>query len=100
MTLYAGEIAKIVHTATKDGVALVPADVTSVTIIIYDAALAVVVAESTMTWDAAKLRWQYLWNTTGVVAGTYRAKVKITGVDTGSVWEYKRIRLARNPVTV
>lgn len=98
MTLYAGELTKIVHTATKDGVALVPADVTGVTIILYDAALAVAVSSSTMTWDSVKLRWQYLWNTSGFAAGTYRAKVTIAGVDGGVVWEFKRIRLARNPV--
>lgn len=98
MTLYAGELTKIVHTATKDGVALTAADVTGVSIIIYNAALAVTVAESTMTWDSVKARWQFLWDTAGVVAGTYRAKVKITGVDGGVVWEFKRVRLARNPV--
>jgi hypothetical protein len=98
MTLYAGELTKIVHTATKDGEALLPGDVTGVSIILYDSTLEEVVGSSTMTWDSVKLRWQYLWDTSDMDAGTYRAKVTITGVDGGSVWEFKRIRLARNPV--
>lgn len=100
MTLYAGELTKIVHTATKDGVALAPGDVTAVWITLYDSALAELVAESVMTWDPDQERWQYLWDTTGQDAGTYRARVRIEGVDGGSVWEYKRIRLSRNPVTL
>lgn len=100
MTLYAGELSKIIHTATKDGVALLPADVTAVYVTIYNAALAEEVAETTMSWDADQARWQYLWDTTGVDPGTYRVRVRIAGVDGGSVWEYKRLRLARNPVTV
>ncbi len=99
MTLYAGELSKIIHTATKDGEALAPDDVDAVWITIYDAAREEAVGESAMSWDSAQLRWQYLWDTTGFDAGTYRVKVRIEGVDGGSVWEYKRIRLARNPVS-
>lgn len=100
MTLYAGELTKIVHTATKDGVALAPADVDDVWISIYNADLTELMAETTMTWDSAQSRWQYLWDTTGIEPGTYRVRVRIEGVDGGSVWEYRRVRLARNPVEI
>lgn len=100
MTLYAGELTKIVHTATKDGAALAPADITDVWITIYTSDLEVLIAETVMSWDATHERWQYLWDTTDLDPGTYRVRVRIEGVDGGSVWEYRRVRLARNPVTV
>lgn len=100
MTLYAGEVVKVTHTATKDGLALDPDDITEVWITIYDPDREVLVAEIEMEWDSVLARWHYLWDTTGLAAGTYRAKVRVEGVDGGSVWEYKRIRLARNPVEV
>lgn len=100
MTLYAGERVKVTHTARNDDEALLPDDVTAVWISLYDSVPEILVAETEMTWDSVKLRWQYLWDTTGLEAGTYRARVRVEGVDGGSVWEYKRIRLARNPVEV
>lgn len=100
MTLYAGEIVKVTHTALADSTPLAPEDITAVWITIWNADREVVVAETAMSWDAAKLRWQYLWQTTTATVGTYRARVRIEGVDGGSVWEYKRIRIARNPVEV
>lgn len=99
MTQYVGEITKIVQTATKDGVALTQDDVTAVWITLYDSSLEVFLAETEMSWDVGDQRWEFLWDTTGLDFGTYRAKVRIEGVDGGSVWEYQRIRLARNPVT-
>lgn len=99
MTLYAGERVKVTHTARKDDEALVPADIVAVWISIYQGST-LLIAETAMTWDSVKLRWQYLWNTVSLTAGTYRARVRVEGVDGGSVWEYKRIRLARNPVEV
>lgn len=98
MTLYAGEMTKIVHTASVDGTELVPDDITDVTITIYSTTGDIVVAETSMLWDTVLLRWQFLWDTTDLAFGTYRAKVRVVGIDGGSVWEYKRIRLARNPV--
>ena len=100
MTTYAGELTKITHTATKDGRALAPADVTAVWITIYNADFSVLVAETAMSWDVGNTRWQYLWDTAGVNPGTYRVRVRIEGVDGGSVWEFRRVRLARNPVPV
>jgi len=100
MTKYVGEPVKIIQTAKNDGRALLPADVTAVWVTLFDATGAVVVAETAMSWDAGNLRWQYLWSTVGLVAGTYRTRVRIEGIDGGSVWEYKRIRLSRNLVPV
>jgi hypothetical protein len=100
VTLYAGELIKVTHTATKDTEALLPDDVTAVWISLYDSDQEVLLAETEMTWDSAKARWQHLWDTTGLAAGTYRARVRVEGVDGGSVWEWKRIRQARNPVEV
>lgn len=98
MTQYAGELTKIIHTATKDGTELTPADVTAVWISVFSGTFDPVITETEMTWDAEKDRWGYLWDTTGVDHGTYRIKVRIEGVDGGSVWEYRRVRLARDPV--
>lgn len=100
MTLYAGETFVVTHTATNDSVALDDTNVESVTVTIYDSDGAEVVAETEMTWDATQERWEYVWDTGGstpIDAGTYRAKVLITTLDTEN-WEYRRIRLARNPV--
>lgn len=106
MTIYAGETVTITHTATDlDNVtALTDSDVDSVTIVIYDSDLAEVVSETAMTWDATDERWEYVWDTSpgatpvNIDPGTYRAMVTITGLDDSTNWEYKRIRLARNPV--
>lgn len=98
MTLYAGELVKITQTALKDDEALLPDDITAVWLTLYNAEAAIVVDETEMDWDATFDRWQYLWDTTGVDPGSYRARVRVEGVDGGSVWEYQRFRLTRNPV--
>ena len=100
MTQYAGELTKIVHTATKDGVELTPDDVTEVWITVFTGTFEEVVAETPMTWDVDMVRWQYLWDTSDVAYGSYRVRVRIEGFDGGSVWEYRRVRLARDPVEV
>lgn len=97
MTTYAGELLTITHTATADGTALTDADVTEVTIEIYSVADEEEILDSAvMTWDAVQLRWEYIWDTSALVYGTYIARVKIDGDN----WEYKRIRLARNKFVV
>lgn len=106
MTIYAGETVTITHTATDldNTTALTDGDVDSVTIVIYDSDLAEVVSETAMTWDSDESRWEYVWDTSpgatpvNIDSGTYRAMVTITGLDDSTNWEYKRIRLARNPV--
>jgi hypothetical protein len=105
MTLYAGEKLIVTHTATLEGTALTDAEVTSVTITIYNSAGTELVAETTMSWDATDARWEYVWVTddgaatpTALPTGTYRAKVVVTDLTSKQNWEYKRIRLASNPV--
>lgn len=97
MTLYAGAHVRVTDKAKFDGVAMVPADVTSVSITIFDAVGAIVVNPSAMTWDSAKLRWQYLWDTTGIDAGTYTARVTITTLDGATSPAWLRIHLKCSP---
>lgn len=100
MTLYAGETFVITHTATNDSVELTDDDVESVVVEIYNSDGDVVVEETAMTWDDTQSRWEYVWDTGGATpidSGTYRAKVTVESLDTTN-WEFKRIRLARNPV--
>lgn len=104
MTLYAGETIIITHTASLEGTALTGPEVDRVDIEIFDSDGDSVVAETEMTWVAGNSRWEYEWDTSpgatpaNIDAGTYRAKCTITGVDESTNWEYKRIRLASNPV--
>ena len=91
MTLYAGERVVITHTATYQGTELTNADVT-VYISIDDptsASPSSVLHASSMDWDAVDERWEYEWDTTGIEAGTYRAKVMIDNDN----WEYINIKL-------
>lgn len=100
MTQYAGEQTRIVHTATKDGAELVPDDVTAVWITVFTSDFSdEVVGETEMSWNLDHERWEYLWDTSAVSSGTYKAKVRVEGVDGGSNWEYRRIRLARDPAS-
>lgn len=104
MTLYAGETVIVTHTASLEGTAITGPEVTEVNIIIYDSTGAEVVSETAMTWVLANSRWEYEWDTSpgatpvNISSGTYRAKVTIVGTDASTNWEYKRIRLASNPV--
>ena len=105
MTLYAGETVVVTHTASFEGIALDNTDVTSVNVIVYNSDLEEVISEVAMTWSALNSRWEYQWDTTdgastpaALPSGTYRAKVTVTGIDGSENWEYKRIRLANNPV--
>ena len=100
MANYAGETLVISNTATQDGVAVTDDDVEGVSIIIYDSEGEIVVAETTMTWDAVQERWEYVWDTDGLDPATYRARCIMDGVGATLNWEYKRVRLARNPVTI
>jgi hypothetical protein len=104
MTIYAGETVTITHAAKDiEGLPITNLDVLGVEIIIYDKNLAVVVT-SPMTWNAQYLRWDYIWDTSpgatpvNIAPGSYRAKCTITGMDMSTNWEFKRLRLARNPV--
>lgn len=99
MTIYAGETVIVTHIATNDGALMDDDDVDSVSITIYDSALEEVVEETTMSWNEADDRWEYMWQTEGLDAGSYR--VKCTVLAEGDVvinWEFKKLKLARNPV--
>ncbi len=97
MTAYAGELLTIWHTASVEGVELTDDDVTVVTIEIYSVADEEEILDSAdMEWSAENERWEYLWDTSALLFGTYQARVKIDGDN----WEYKRLRLARNKFVV
>lgn len=106
MTLYAGETILIKHSATFDGVALTAALVQTVTITIYSSAGVIIEAETSMQWNATKVRWEFSWDTSpgaapgGVKldAGTYRAKVYVRSNDGAENWEFQKIKLKANPV--
>lgn len=99
MTAYAGSEVRLAHTATRDKVALVPADVEGVYVSIYSKDwLTVVVAETPMTWNAAKARWEFLWDTADVEPAVYRVKARIQGLDGLSVWAYGRKKIVKDPL--
>lgn len=101
MTGYNGERRTICHTATADGVAMVPADCAGVFVTVYSRDFTeIVLAEVLMVWNTTKLRWEYVWDTTEVDAGTYQARVRILGVDGLSNWEYFRLKLTLDRVPV
>lgn len=102
MTIYAGETIQIKVEAT-DFDALTTLDNTDITvnISIYNAALVEVLAETQMTYDAGELAFMYSWDTTGLAAGGYRARIEALGqaaTPQSVSLEYKRIRLNRRPV--
>jgi len=96
----------IKHTALFDDVPLTAADVQLVTITIYNAAEQVVEPEIPMTWNAAKTRWEFGWDTSpgmspgGVplAPGRYRLKVYILSVDGAENFEWAKIRLKASPI--
>lgn len=105
MAIYAGETLIITNSMTLDGGALSDEDVASVEIVIYDSQGEVVVPQSPMSWNGEEGRFEYRWDTSpggstpmALEPGTYRAKIMVYGVNGEENWEYKKIRLARNPV--
>lgn len=105
MADYAGEPIRIttLNALNFTGVRIVPADVTSITAEVFNSDLsAVVMPVTTMTFiddpdDDDDGEFAVIWDTTGVAAGTYKAKVVITTIDGLSSWEYHRIRLKIDP---
>lgn len=105
MADYAGEPRRIVTDAARnfDGRVLTPDDVISVTVEVFNNALDTVVLPVTPmdyildTGDVDLNNWAFIWDTTGLDPGTYRAKVVVTMLDGLESFEYKRIRLARDP---
>lgn len=105
MADYAGEPIRIttVNALNFNGQRIVPADVSSITAEVFNNDLsAVVMAVDDMTFiddsdDDDDGEFALIWDTTGVDAGTYKAKVVITTTDGLSSWEYHRIRLKVDP---
>lgn len=101
MTDYAGEVFRVVTTSTDfDATSLVPADIDSMWVTIYDSTGAEVLAQTEMTWSVDETLWYYLWNTSSppVTAGNYRIKVALIDLDGHENWEIKKARLAKTPV--
>lgn len=105
MADYAGEPIRIttVNALNFNGQRIVPADVTSVTGEVFTNDLsATVMPVTTMLYindplDDDDGEFAVIWDTTGVTAGTYKAKVVINTTDGLSSWEYHRIRLKVDP---
>lgn len=95
--MYAGTTVEITNAATDfDGSVLTPTQVGAVTVVIHDAAGAVVLASTDMDWDDPRQLWAYLWQTDTTPTGTYTAKVTMVGVDGTESWEFLTIRLKKN----
>jgi hypothetical protein len=101
MTLYAGEQFRITTTAKEyDGAKLSSANVQSVKITILNSNQTTLIDEVEMDWDADEALWYYLWDTAGLVTGSYRYKVTVVGDDGKPSIEWDKVRLARQPSIV
>lgn len=101
MTQYVGEEYRIVASALGYlGETLGETDVSSMTITILNKDRTVLVDEEPMTWAALDSKWEYMWDTTGLVTGTYRYRVTVTGDDGRINFEWLRTRLAKTPIIV
>lgn len=99
MALYAGETVLIAATAADfDDEALTDDDITAMTAKVFDSESDVTLEEVSMIWSPEDARWEYRWNTGGVEPGTYRVRVTAVGPEDIVSWEYKRFRLARDPL--
>lgn len=98
MTLYAGEVFRITaEGADFDGTELTEANVNGVAVRIYNSAKEEIV-DTDMDWDADEGIWVYLWNTALLPAGSYRYQIIFEGVDGNLSWEWKRVRINKNPI--
>jgi hypothetical protein len=97
---YAGAPVLIATTAKGfDGEVLTDVDVNGLQVSIYDSTGALVHGPVAMTWNDAKQRWQYEWDTTDFTYGTYKAEVDLIANDNLPTPEFIRIRLAKRPVS-
>lgn len=105
MADYAGEPIRIttVNALNFNGQRIVETDVISVTGEVFNNDLSAVVMPVTAMdfiddpLDDDDGEFAVIWDTTGVVAGTYKAKVVIKTIDNLESWEYHRIRLKVDP---
>lgn len=98
MTVYAGEVVRIKSSATGyDDAPLTNDDITAATIEIFDSAGDVVEPATPMTYSISQVNWFFDWITADVPAGTYKAKVRLTG-ELYDNWEIITVRLKESPV--
>jgi hypothetical protein len=99
-TNYVGETYRIqtVSETDFDGNALTDQTVDHVQVQIYNADYTSLILDEEMTWDVTLEHWVYVWDTTGVAAGTYKAMVAIFFPDLSySLEGPTRIRLKFDP---
>lgn len=103
MAIYAGETIRIKVTATDyDGEAITGEAATppTGTVELYDADGAQYLAED-LAWESTKTYWFYDWDTVTGDVGTYKIRARFIGVgDVYDTWEYGRIQVKTNPVTL
>lgn len=95
-TLYAGEEVQVSSTVrgfNAEG-PLTDVDVTSVVISIFTSASTTPFLDAApMTWDSDEEFWFYLWDTTSMSAGHYKARIDVIGLDGKPSIEWRIIRL-------
>lgn len=97
---YAGEPRRIrVRNLTDfDGNTLGQSDIATMEVTIYNSSYTtVILATSSMTWHVTLNVPVYIWDTTGVGPGTYKAKVRLVTASGHESLEYQTIRLRRDP---
>lgn len=97
----AGNPRELVAKDLKDfnGDALTPESVESITVIVYNSDLSVVaVTERAMAWSEVDQDFAYVWDTTGVAAGTYKWFAAWVTIDGLPGWAGPiRLRVAADP---
>lgn len=94
---YAGSTVRLYGDADGyDGEPLVPADVTSVMLAVFDMEDAEVLADTAGTWNATTERWEYDWASSST-AGSYRLRVTVTDTAGRVSWRFVNFALASNP---
>ncbi len=98
MTTYAGELFRITCLATDfQDTEITDDQIAGITVTIYNSDLEEIVFDEPMTYSDVEEIWYYLWESPSE-SGSYRVKCVMTDFDDHQNWEFKRVRLARNPV--
>lgn len=104
MTQYAGERAHITNAVKYRGETLTPTDGFKSFVTVFNSDWVEVLTATEMPWDNARSEWHMAWLTRDaegnpLAPGTYRALVELRQDDGVTIesWEWKRVRLARDP---